>query len=76
MSFKCKPVPPIELTILMKTIVKRGNEYGEFIVGLEMYLSKMFPTSGFGEWTSRYMIEHMLQISELIEEKRNGETLA
>lgn len=51
-----------------------AKAHGEFVIGLEKYLKKTFPSAGFGEWTSRYMIEHMIQITELEKEKRDGES--
>ena len=42
MAFKCKPVPLIELTILMKTIINGGNEHGEFITTLFLHMSENF----------------------------------
>ena len=42
MPFKRKPVPLIELTILMKTIVKGGNEHRVFITTLFLHVSENF----------------------------------
>lgn len=51
-----------------------SKAHGELVIGLEEYLTKMFPSAGFGEWTSRYMIEHMIQITQLEKEMRDGES--